>query len=51
MRAVVAHGAGDLRVEDVPVPDVEAGAVLVRVAFGGICGTDLHYYQHGRNGI
>ena len=51
MTAVVAHGARDLRVSEVPIPVVGDEDVLVRVAFGGICGSDLHYYQHGRNGI
>ncbi len=51
MRAVVVHGAGKLRVDRVDRPEVGTDGVLVRVAFGGICGSDLHYYQHGRNGI
>lgn len=48
MRAVVAHAAGDLRVEavaDLPAPSPRE--VRVRVAAGGICGSDLHYYHHG----
>jgi L-idonate 5-dehydrogenase len=47
MDALVIHAPGDLRVEDVPTPPVEAGQVRVRVRTGGICGSDLHYYQHG----
>ena len=47
MDALVIHAPGDLRVEDVPTPAVEAGQVRVRVRAGGICGSDLHYYQHG----
>ena len=47
MDALVIHAAGDLRVEDIPTPAVEAGQVRVRVRTGGICGSDLHYYQHG----
>jgi L-idonate 5-dehydrogenase len=47
MEALVIHSAGDLRVEDVPTPAVEAGQVRVRVRAGGICGSDLHYFQHG----
>jgi len=50
MKAVVAHGAGDLRLEDVPTPVPGVGEVLVRVTHGGICGSDLHYYRHGRVG-
>lgn len=51
MRAVAVHGAGDLRVEQVDGPQAGADEVLVKVAFGGICGSDLHYYRHARNGI
>jgi L-idonate 5-dehydrogenase len=47
MDALVIHAPGDLRVEDVPTPSVGPGQVRVRVRAGGICGSDLHYYQHG----
>ncbi|HET7528235.1 MAG TPA: L-idonate 5-dehydrogenase [Burkholderiaceae bacterium] len=47
MDALVIHAAGDLRVEDVPTPAVGGSQALVRVRTGGICGSDLHYYQHG----
>ena len=47
MDALVIHAPGDLRVEDVPTPQVEPGQLRVRVRAGGICGSDLHYFQHG----
>jgi L-idonate 5-dehydrogenase len=47
MQALVIHSAGDLRVEEVPTPEVGPGELRVRVRCGGICGSDLHYYQHG----
>ena len=47
MRAVVAHAARDLRIEERDVPAAGPGQVLVRMAAGGICGSDLHYYNHG----
>lgn len=50
MRAVVAHGIGDLRVERRPVPTPGPGEVAVRVSYGGICGSDLHYWRHGAVG-
>lgn len=50
MRACVVHGAGDLRVEDVAPAEPGPGQVAVDVAFGGICGSDLHYYHDGRVG-
>lgn len=47
MRAVVIHAPRDLRVEPVSVAKPGPGQVKVRVGAGGICGSDLHYYQHG----
>lgn len=47
MRAIVIHAAKDLRVEERPVEQPGAGQVRLRLATGGVCGSDLHYYQHG----
>lgn len=47
MKAAVLHGARDVRVEDVPDPDLQPGDVLLRVRACGICGSDLHVYKHG----
>jgi L-idonate 5-dehydrogenase len=47
MEALVIHAPGDLRVEDIPTPELGDGQLRVRVRCGGICGSDLHYYQHG----
>jgi L-idonate 5-dehydrogenase len=47
MDALVIHSAGDLRVQDVPTPEVLPHQLRVKVRFGGICGSDLHYFQHG----
>ena len=47
MDALVIHAPGDLRVEDVATPPVGPGQLRVRVRAGGICGSDLHYFQHG----
>jgi L-iditol 2-dehydrogenase len=41
MRAAVYWGKGDFRVGEVPVPEVSAGEMLVRVEACGICGTDI----------
>ncbi len=41
MRAVVYRGVNDMRVETVPVPHIEPGELLIKVATCGICGTDL----------
>lgn len=47
MKAIVVHAARDLRVEECEMPTAGPGQVLIRMAAGGICGSDLHYYQHG----
>jgi len=44
------YGANDLRVESVPKPEPGPGEVLLKLGAGGICGSDLHYFQHGRIG-
>jgi L-idonate 5-dehydrogenase len=46
-KALVIHSALDLRLEEVPSEELKAGQVRVRMHAGGICGSDLHYYQHG----
>ena len=50
MQAWVLHGAEDLRLEQIPRPAPGRGEVLVEVRAAGICGSDLHYYAHGRCG-
>jgi len=40
--AAVYHGVGDLRLEDVEEPVILPGQVKLRVAYNGLCGTDLH---------
>ena len=47
MRAIVIHEAKDLRIEDQPQETPGPGQVAIRLAAGGVCGSDLHYYNHG----
>ena len=47
MKAIVAHAAKDLRIEVHPRPEPGPGQVLIRMKTGGICGSDLHYFNHG----
>ena len=47
MRAAVYRGKGAVIVEDVPVPEIAEGEVLIRVAACGICGTDMKKIHHG----
>ena len=54
MQAAVLHGRHDLRLEERPTPEIGPGEVLIKVAFCGICGSDVHSYDgmqtniHGR---
>jgi L-idonate 5-dehydrogenase len=47
MKAVVIHTARDLRVEEREPEAPGAGQVEIAVEAGGICGSDLHYFNHG----
>lgn len=44
------HAARDLRLEDQPAPALGPHDAEIRLGAGGICGSDLHYYQHARVG-
>ena len=46
-RCLVIHAPTDLRLDEQDAGEIGAGQVLVRVGFGGICGSDLHYFHHG----
>jgi L-idonate 5-dehydrogenase len=47
MRSIVVHAAKDLRIEDQDVGLPGPGQLQIKMAVGGICGSDLHYYNHG----
>ena len=49
-KAAVLYGNFDLRIEDRPMPVPGPREVLVEVASVGVCGSDVHYYEHGRIG-
>lgn len=52
MKTLICHAAQDLRIEDAAQPGaLRPNELLVRVAYGGICGSDLHYQQHGGFGV
>ncbi|WP_028280682.1 NAD(P)-dependent alcohol dehydrogenase [Arthrobacter sp. H5] len=50
MKSSVLDSPGKLRVEERPVPRPGPGEVLIRIHSVGVCGSDTHYYQHGRIG-
>ena len=47
MKAVVIHASKDLRIEERESAKPGQGEVEIAIAAGGICGSDLHYYNHG----
>lgn len=49
MKALRFHGQKDIRLDDVPVPELGPGKVKIAPKFCGICGTDLHEYTGGAN--
>jgi (R,R)-butanediol dehydrogenase/meso-butanediol dehydrogenase/diacetyl reductase len=42
VRAALYHGVGDVRIKDVEEPTPGPGQVKIKVAYNGLCGTDLH---------
>lgn len=52
MKAVVFHGVGDIRVDDVPDPRIqEPNDAIVRLTASAICGTDLHFVRGTMAGV
>ena len=47
MKAARFHGQKDIRIEEIPEPELRPGTVKLKVAWCGICGTDLHEYLEG----
>ncbi len=50
MKAAVLHSPNDIRIEEVPIPEIDDDEVLVRVKAVGICGSDVNYYKTGGTG-
>src|SRR4029077_12832470 len=50
MRAAVLKEPGRIEMEKRPIPTPRPGDVLIRVSSVGVCGSDTHYYRHGRVG-
>ena len=50
MKVSVLRRAGEVALEERDVPRPAAGEVLVQVGSVGVCGSDVHYYEHGRIG-
>ena len=50
MRAAVLNRPGEVEVVERPTPSPGPHEVLVRVRAVGVCGSDSHYFDHGRIG-
>jgi L-iditol 2-dehydrogenase len=50
MRASYLMKQGEVSLKEVLIPTLESDEVLVKVAAVGVCGSDVHYYQHGKIG-
>lgn len=50
MKAAVMHTPGHIAIEQLPVPEAGPDEVLIKVMAVGVCGSDVHYFEHGRIG-
>jgi L-iditol 2-dehydrogenase len=50
MKAAVLHVPRKIELEERKIPQVKADEVLVKIQSVGVCGSDVHYYKHGRIG-
>ncbi len=52
MKAIVWHGVGDIRLDEVPDPTIqEPYDAVVRVTTSAVCGTDLHFVRGTVSGV
>src|SRR5438128_12240185 len=49
-QAAVLYAPHDVRIEERPVPKPGPREVLIEIKAVGVCGSDVHYYEHGRIG-
>jgi L-iditol 2-dehydrogenase len=50
MKAAVMNGVRDVSVERIPEPTLKSDEAMVRIGSVGVCGSDIHYYAHGKIG-
>jgi len=52
MKVARYYGSNDIRIEEMPVPEIGPGELLVRIKASGICGSDvMHWYRAGRGPV
>ncbi|MFT8329906.1 2,3-butanediol dehydrogenase [Bifidobacterium psychraerophilum] len=47
MKALRYHGTQDVRIDEIPEPELRPGTVKIKLAWNGICGSDLHLFFEG----
>ncbi len=50
MKSARLYGIEDIRIEDIPIPEISEYEVLLRVKASFICGTDVRFYKTGKPG-
>ncbi|MBD3307028.1 alcohol dehydrogenase catalytic domain-containing protein [candidate division KSB3 bacterium] len=50
MKAARMYGIDEVRIDEIPVPQIKVGEVLIKMKSVGVCGSDVHYYKEGRIG-
>jgi L-iditol 2-dehydrogenase len=50
MKAAVMNKQFEIEIQEIAVPKVQDDEVLVKVMAVGVCGSDIHYYEHGKIG-
>ncbi len=50
VQAATLYGPEDLRIVEADMPPLPRGMIRIRFGAGGICGSDMHYFRHGRTG-
>jgi len=48
MKAAILYKPMDMRIEEIEIPQISSNEVLVKMKRVGICGSDVHFYLHGR---
>ncbi len=51
MLALRLYGPGDIRLEEVPVPEIDENEILLKTDAAAICGTDIRMWQNGQKGV
>lgn len=52
MKVARYYSAGDIRIEEMPVPEAGPGEMIIRIRASGICGSDvMHWYRQGRGPV